>query len=670
LRNIITFLKFTFRSVVRKHFADSSNAPLDESLLNTLGCTFKQCKAEREFIDLYEFAIKSTSETKLYSESVFLELFYTYARNIDIKGMHFTAQRMYKLLGVKKFMCWTVGCMMLELQMGELPNTMILVAEKMMAKYRQLQLENTISNHALGSEERLLYSFILLRLHKYSDSLQLLPLPNEGTSNDVDDVRIMDAMHLETNSNLVSSHPLNRRTHRIDILLRQYVQQSITTEADSKGTFQQIGDEIKQLLVCFPDQWNMHKLLVEHTLLSSTQTTFTEGQSSTSYLSRTFPNYDLTFPFYKSTTPRRIDIEAVIIHQRYLREMQESYPYLRGPFLAEIHLVLEFIHFTSEPTEALLLPAKSYIDSNNILNSQSIVLNLICAYLWRFRFKQCCFSDTKGFIALACRFDVEFTTQFMLWLESKSLELHDVLINCVNETNNANTLSTLKLEPVENVTADDEEEEKVEEDNTKVSSVVELESIPNNAAPKKKKPKKKKKKKSASTAANSNPLLKEKKTDVNENSQVILDICAYSKFTQVFCFCRLLLAKIHKDSPTSMPPFSEVALRLKMYKSLKPLFVNGVGGEVRNVQPGDELILENSSFFRRVFYEYAGSELRGVLVAIRWSQCLFRGMEASPFSYGFKVDILEPLRILAAAQPTLVAFNGLKAKYIQVYITC
>ena len=41
-------------------------------------------------------------------------------------------------------------------------------------------------------------------------------------------------------------------------------------------------------------------------------------------------------------------------------------------------------------------------------------------------------------------------------------------------------------------------------------------------------------------------------------------------------------------------------------------------------------------------------------------------IQASPYAYSFKLEVLEPLRLLASPEPALTAFIGLGTKYIQV----
>ncbi len=65
----------------------------------------------------------------------------------------------------------------------------------------------------------------------------------------------------------------------------------------------------------------------------------------------------------------------------------------------------------------------------------------------------------------------------------------------------------------------------------------------------------------------------------------------------------------------------ELRLRLAVYAASREIFGKGVGGEARNVQPGDELVLQNSSLYRRRFVDtrsQAFAQSHGV--AVQWAK--------------------------------------------------
>ena len=650
---------------MHNYFSNSSSKPMDETVLNTLGCTFNQVRAEKDIIELYESAISSGGT---YSEAVYLELFYAYAKVNDPKRMQHSAQRIYKTFSAIKYMCWVVGCIILQVKQRLLPITILAVAEKMMAKYQELRIEQQKSDpeNALGGEEIILYVHLLLRLGKYSDCMSLLPLPSndvgEGAFSTKSEVRINDAVHLEKSPNLVSTHPLNRRTHRIDVLLRLHAS---LTDLERKSTiFNQIINELQILLKLYPDQWNMHHLLANCTVSSSSLETQNE-----------FPDYDLSDRLETISSHTIADVSNVLNHQKFLRELQISNPKLRGPYLAELLLLQKIsgCHISLLPLPNIYI--ESYGMADEVNTDRLYVANLVCQYIWTFRYKQCCFSDLRPFIFTTFGTDVSLLESFQSWLSIKRDELQVTVHQSVSVRSKPSVAEeAVVIDVTENGNKEDEKDE--EDVKAGVVEAAVSSSGPSDVSNKKKKKKKKKKTASTATAtasvmetASDHPELATQPV-VEENSHVILEICAYCKLDQFFCFVRNMLATLTEPRKSDI---QEVSLRLQIYNSVRALFVKGVGGEVRNAQPGDELILENSSFFRLALERSVtqsgnsiSTHMKDVLLAIRWTQCLLQGMEASPHSYGFKVDILDPLRILASAQVALVAFNGLGAKYIQV----
>jgi hypothetical protein len=55
-----------------------------------------------------------------------------------------------------------------------------------------------------------------------------------------------------------------------------------------------------------------------------------------------------------------------------------------------------------------------------------------------------------------------------------------------------------------------------------------------------------------------------------------------------------------------------------------------------------------------------------ILRGLHWSSVVLIGVEGSPCNFAPRLELLEPLRILAAGETSLVAFNRLSTKYVQV----
>ena len=136
---------------IAKLLMDSN--PLDEPVINTVGCTLKMLNCDKEFAELYENALKKKS----FEESYVVDLFNCYCRLLDPKNMQFIAQKLYKLCPTKmSYLLWSVTCMHLQ---TNLPTTMLQLAEKMTYKL----LYDLKAQYQPSAEELTLYTYTLVR---------------------------------------------------------------------------------------------------------------------------------------------------------------------------------------------------------------------------------------------------------------------------------------------------------------------------------------------------------------------------------------------------------------------------------------------------------------------------------------------------------------------------
>jgi hypothetical protein len=157
---------------------------------------------------------------------------------------------------------------------------------------------------------------------------------------------------------------------------------------------------------------------------------------------------------------------------------------------------------------------------------------------------------------------------------------------------------------------------------------------------KKKKPKKNKKKSAGNTTNTAADIpksaasadLKAALSMVEDNNVLLKSVCELCKAEQIAAHCNFLLnggaaaeagatstavtpESNGGDAAVAIAGASDVAkwqwnrdasvresmrTRLITFNSVRAQFLNGVGGEERNVQPADDLLLENSSSHRRV----------------------------------------------------------------------
>ena len=112
---------------------------------------------------------------------------------------------------------------------------------------------------------------------------------------------------------------------------------------------------------------------------------------------------------------------------------------------------------------------------------------------------------------------------------------------------------------------------------------------------------------------------------------------------------------------------------MELFEASRRLCGGGIGGD-REVQPGDELLLLLSATRQKRIVQFATapSDFNNVLPynafleCISWMKLLLNSMDASPHSYTFKLEMLESCRILGLAEPAVVAFNALGARFVQV----
>ena len=226
---------------------------------------------------------------------------------------------------------------------------------------------------------------------------------------------LIDETHFQENPNLVKMLDLQFAIHKMDLLIRQNRLAEVVTEG-------------KKVLEKFPDQWNVHKVLVDSLLRSGSVVSAAVVSTSTDAKQLVFPQQDLSallqdlYPVNDAITDSRVENQVIItpavvteVHQHvaYLHTLQAAQPKLRGPYLAELHLLTQYTHFLLATPERASLsnlwPAVSGVsdlsdlsaglDTSNALHNLVLqCVTLIAAYVRRFSTKQCCFGDVKPYI--------------------------------------------------------------------------------------------------------------------------------------------------------------------------------------------------------------------------------------------------------------------------------
>jgi hypothetical protein len=657
--------------------------PAEDSVVSTLGCTFKALRAEKDFSELYENAMKKRG----LDENYVIELFTCYCRQNDPKKMQFVAQKLHKSTPDKvHYLFWSIACMMLQ----DLPPTMLVLAEKM--AYKVMYELNALVQPS--AEEMSLYAFILTRQGKFAqayDSIVQLRSRAAGSP-------LTDETHFAANPNFVKMQNLQVSIHKLDLLIRQ-------------GKFADVLQEGKGVLVAFPDQWNVHRVMIDGLLVPA-------GAKDAAVLSQdkllVFPMQDLSALLKQvqsgSAGTESAPVTAALVaevlqHQAYLLQLQGQHTRLRGPYLAEIHLLASWIARLGGSQKDLpqgqavwKFPEAPAV-SVGVTAGDALVAelgNLVARYAARFHTKQCCFSDLKPYIHALLKLSPAQPVALeglKAWAVERrraiNLELH-AAVQVVVEAKKKSSTKYGAAEKPATTTAPDavvpasapevaaEDEEDGEDEAVLAKGADGSAAAPAPAAGKKKKNKKKKKSAAAATPAAVGPVVSaaeraaQQKGVVEEFTEVLLPLCGYCKYDQIVSFCDTLLQSGAPAASTVSPAElaeeeSSIELRSALYGASREIFGKGVGGEPRNVQPGDELLVQNSALHRRRFVRARSAASAGewASAAVVWARGLIRGTVASPYSFAFKMETIEPFRALAMGEAAALSFIEMGAKHIQ-----
>lgn len=529
-------------AIVRRLMAQN---PVDETVISNVAHTMKLCRVEDELASLYESMLVRYPN----NEALTLDLFHCYTRQTNSKKMQFVAQKLYKITNKSSYVYWIVSSL---LQQDDLPDTMLIVGEKMLKK---ILLPNSTSSSSSssstktiipGAEELELFIEIFIRQRKYQEALIIFDeLSTRSSPSNV----LNDSTDFAENS------------HKVTITLLQRLMTRVKLLEKIPGNESNLKSQLLDILEKYPDQWDVHERLIN--IVAS------HGSES-------------------------VEVEEYFV---FLRQLQQSKSYLRGPFLAEITLKRD--------------------------------VSLLIEYIVRFMSKQCCFSDIKEHIFKLSRDQLATLQRFSL---SKLEELQGEIVGQAEMY-----LNQVSASPPAPPSTDVKASKSKGKSNT--AAVLPQETL------------------KALGTSQDHPGNALRERFVNTT-------CSFCKSGQVFYAVTEFVAELSESSAVLC-----LSNLIQLFETCKKVCVGGVGG-AREVQPNDELLLLLSSSYRRVYRE-ALAELRDhnhevlSVIAIEWLALLLYAMESSPWSYTFKLEALEPLRELGLAEPTIVAYNGMGAKYIQ-----
>jgi hypothetical protein len=586
------------------------NFKCDDVVLSTLTQTFRSAKKEIEMVPSYEAAMQREPS----NEYIAKDLFSLFVRLGDQKKMQVIAMKLYKNTLKPIYVFWAVFSM---LQQKDLPQQMMVVAERMIKKI----FFETNPILQPGAEELELYISLMLRQNRVDEALATLDLLRSRPLGSP----IIEDKEFQNNDtgSMVKLHQLRYCTLRSEIL---------TLLKNS-----QLSDQLKDIIVMYPDQWTAHRQLVD----------------------------------IITTVSDELIEDSIISHQEYLLDIQTKHSRLRGPYLAELLLLSKWIALKKQnvpKTWKICLKHPDYILNIDESNSLHVLYNefcqLIVKFTIKFQTKQCCFSDIKPFVTLLKQFPAVFLHSIRVW-SSSCADLISSELECNTSDISAKVspdIESISIDGVngtDNITTGNDKSEKVEEISLTISK---------NA-----KKKKAKKAKAKAEAALSTIVISPIEQDKNRDIAINL-LCSHSKLSQLSYYCGIIDNNIDSiDISNSL--LHEQTRRISLFKDGKISCGGGIGGE-REVQPGDELLLLCSTA-NRVLYSLPnvntttilssdGCSINKLTRSINWASLLLFGMEQSQYTYTFRLELLEPLRVLGIGESALVSFNAMGAKYVQV----
>lgn len=673
-----------------------SPSRLDSVTIETAVSALRQCRAEEQVTALYDKTLRDEPGRVDY----LMELFFSFVRRQEAKMMQLTAQRLYKQTNRKMYIFWSVvGTLM---QSG-LPSAMLVVAERMLHKV----FFETHPEIQPGAEEIELYVEVLKRQDKIEEAViavdALLGRPC-GEPLEENEAFLIDASR-------VKAHSLRCATIRVDLLqtlLKSNVFERFTNPSESELAMarhqkytQDLSSQLKAILSTHPDQWSAHEQLICH-VLPLTNADEISGHDGAA--------------------------EATLDLLSYIRSIQTIHGKLRGPFLAEMFLLLRWAEVTQlrDGQAPLSLPVGWVDEPRRIPHGLTIaqdcdlasleLVRLLAQFADIFQSKQCCFSDLKGYVeALAPRdaagdirhfqfptralADPDALATLMSWAAERAASVSDsidamvakkdVLLpsHCHQEDGKCEGGDEEEGEGSAQLAllAIDGSDDKVENDEAPPGESVEA--VAGGGSSSKPKPKKKNKKLKQKAKKEKKAVDAAQEQANQLRAQSVELLCALCKMEQLALFCDVLLVG-QADIFESGRALAGCQLqaeprRLASYRATKPLCAGGIGGE-REVQPGDELLLLSSAAHRLLLKASlarpsasssvssglgpATHELQHLIRLMAWARVLMEGTWASPFNYATKLELMEVLRLFSVGESALVLFSGLGVRYIQVMV--
>lgn len=164
---------------------------------------------------------------------------------------------------------------------------------------------------------------------------------------------------------------------------------------------------------------------------------------------------------------------------------------------------------------------------------------------------------------------------------------------------------------------------------------------------------------------------------VAKDEELLGLLCVAGVHVEVHTYCYYQLVQTEGSSPAPSLAVDLHSLVL-FFQEVSAAFADGVGGEQRTIRPADTLLMVASSLCRLSLLQPSASPSSSSIAennaaswnkyveSFQWAALLQYGISLSPYSYSFKVDLLEVYRHLASGLDALNLFSDkLGVKYIQ-----
>lgn len=412
-------------------------------------------------------------------------------------------------------------------------------------------------------------------------------------------------------------------------------------------------EHLKSFLKKYPDQWECHQQILDalFRVESDGQLLF---QTDIEFWNTELNNY-----------------------WSLLTELTAKKASFRGPWLAQLQLLVDLATFFASQSSSIPPFLAVFLGDCSL---EKKIVDQFLDYIRRFQSKPCCFSDLKNLLSTLANFTYASSTSVPSNLRVSSTFIFESIRSSIG-----NQVSSLvcSLQSVH-------------------ERLNHLKSSNEGGNKSSKKPKTKKGGSSGSGITPQQGLVDLVTSMQNEREKIRSEggdiVTSLAKNLQLFLFCHVCQHHwqvLTNDSSVDLSgevkhvwddklPIT-LSEAIKLFHQGRTVCGEGVGGD-REVLPSDEILLVFSSLYHwilenRLKYLQSNAlsnsttgsyplqllnDSYGRSCLIQWMSVLYLGRESSPYSYPFPLELMEALRLAGCGETSVVAFNSLGVKHVQV----